>query len=71
MRKRKEPKNIEFIVTGRVIHSGATCIVHAKDRVEAIRKANTGKYLGGIEINGAQLCDWHFKKAEPNVDDDG
>lgn len=69
MTKKKQPENIEWIVSGRVTYSGATCIVHAKDRDEAKRIAQAGHFIGEIDIDGASLCDWDFRIAEPNVSD--
>lgn len=66
----KKPKNIEWIVTGRAEFVGATCIVHAETREEAIAKATKGENVGEIEIDCASLADFHGSRAEPNVDDE-
>ena len=71
MAKKKEPQNIEWIVTGRAEFVGATCIVHAKTREEAIAKASKGENIGEIEIDCASLADFRSARAEPNVDDVG
>lgn len=68
-KKKKEPQNIEWIVTGRVVLTGATCIVHAKDRAEAIAKATRGENIGVIEWECASVADFTGSRAEPNVAD--
>lgn len=62
-------KNIEWVVTGNVTLHGATCIVHAKDRNEAISKANALDNIGGIDTACAEVADCDFTGCEPNVDD--
>lgn len=62
-KKKTEPKNVQWAVTGRVTYGGAICIVHAPDRAEAIRKANAGEFLGEIDVDGAEAVDWDFKNA--------
>ncbi len=69
MAKKKQPQNIEWVVSGRVTYRGATCIVHAKDRAEAVRKANDGDSIDGIDTQAAEMVDWEFGTAEPSVDD--
>jgi hypothetical protein len=69
MAKKKEPQNIEWIVTGRAVLVGATCIVHAKDRAEAIAKATKGDNIGEIEYECASVADFSGSRAEPNVSD--
>ena len=66
---RKEPENIEWIVTGRAVFVGATCIVHATTRQEAILKATKGEIIGDVEINCASLADFSGSQAEANVGD--
>lgn len=66
----KEPRNVEWVVTGRAVFSGATCIVHAKTREEAIAKATSGDCIGEIEIDCAELSDFSGSRAEANVFDD-
>jgi hypothetical protein len=68
MAKKKTPKNVEWIVTGRVVLDGATCIVHAETRQEAIAKATSGQYIGEIEWDGASLTDFSARRAEANID---
>lgn len=69
MSKRK-PQNIEWVVTGSVTLHGASCIVHAKDRDEAIAKANALDNIGGIDTSVAEVADCDFTKCEANVGDD-
>ncbi len=69
MANKKEPENVEWVVTGRAVFDGATCIVHAKTRQEAIAKATSGDCIGEIEINCASLVDFTHSRAESNVDD--
>lgn len=66
---RTKPKNIQWIVSGRATYSGATCVVHAVDRAEALKKANAGDYIGSIDIEGAEMVDWEFRIAEYDCDD--
>jgi hypothetical protein len=66
---KNKPENIEWIVSGRVAYSGATCTVHAKDRAEALAKANAGDIIGGIDLDGAEMVDYEFRIATPNVED--
>lgn len=66
---KKQPKNVEWIVTGRVVLVGATCIVHAKDRAEAITKATRGENIGDIEFEGASVADFTGTRAEANTDE--
>ena len=68
MAKKKEPENIEWVVTGRAVFVGATCIVHAKTREEAIAMATKGECIGEIEIDGASLSDFSGSRAEANVE---
>lgn len=65
----KHPKNIEWIVTGRAQVIGATCIVHAVSRDEAMRKANEDKIIGEIEFECGSIADFRAARAEPNVAD--
>lgn len=65
-----EPKNIEWVVTGSVKLNGATVIVHAANHREAVEKANAGKFIGGVEWDGAELADYDFHLAEANSSDD-
>ena len=60
---KKQPAEIEWIVTGRAVLDGATCIVRAKDRAEAIAKATS---MGEVEFDGASVADFTGKRAEPN-----
>jgi hypothetical protein len=69
MAKKNESENIEWIVTGRVVLTGATCIVHARTRNEAIAKATQGQNIGEIEWGGASVADFSGNRAEPNVCD--
>lgn len=69
MAKKQQPKNIEWIVTGRAVLSGATCIVHAETREEAIAKATRGEGIGEIEYDGASVADFSGSRAEPNTCD--
>ena len=66
----KKPKNIEWIVTGRAELVGATCIVHAKDRFEAMKLANEGKKIGEVEYEQASVANFKASRAEPNVLED-
>lgn len=59
-----EPKNFEWIVTGTAKLRGITATVHAKDRQEAIRKANDGEYFGEIDLETSELVDYEFNLAE-------
>lgn len=70
MAKKKEPENIQWIVTGRVTFREASCVVHAKDRDEAIRKANALDNIDGVDTRGAELCDCDFRHAEADVEKD-
>jgi len=65
-----KPENIQWIVSGRCTFSGAICVVHAKDRAEALRKANAADNLDGIDTEGAEMVDWEFGIAEPDVEND-
>jgi hypothetical protein len=65
----KKPKNIEWIVTGRAQFVGASCIVHAMSREEAMQKATNGAHFGEIDFDGASLTDFRAARAEPNVGD--
>jgi hypothetical protein len=65
----KKPKNIEWIVTGRVVLDGATCIVHAETRAEAIAKATRGENVGEVEWDCASVADFSGRRAEPNLAD--
>lgn len=67
MARKKEPESIEWIVTGRALMIGATCIVHARTRTEAIAKAATGETIGEVELDGASVADFSGSRAEPNV----
>lgn len=67
--KQKTPENIEWVVTGRAIFIGATCIVHAKTREEAVAKATSGDCIGEVEIDCASLGDFSGARAEPSVCD--
>lgn len=69
MAKKTLPENIQYIVRGCATFSGATCVVHAKDRTEALLKANAGDHIGGIDTACAELADWKFTAAEPDTDD--
>jgi hypothetical protein len=69
MAKKKEPQNVEWIVTGRAQFVGATCIVHAKTRDEAMAKAMKGENIGKVEIDCASLADFKSARAEPNICD--
>lgn len=66
---KKQPENIEWIVTGRAVLDGATCIVHAKTREEAIAKASKGEGLGEYEYECASVADFSGSRAEPNTCD--
>jgi hypothetical protein len=68
MTKRKLD-NIEWVVTGSVMFHGVSCIVHAKDRNEAISKANCLDNIGGIKTDCAEVASCEFDHCEPNVDD--
>ena len=68
---KKKPQLIEFIVTGNAKLRGVTTTVHAYDRQEAIRKANAGEYIGGIDLDVGEMVDYDFHLAEPNCDVDG
>lgn len=59
---------IQFIVTGRATLSGVSCIVQAKDRVEAISKANAADFLEGIDPESGEIVDWEFDHATPNCE---
>lgn len=65
-----KPKNIEWVVTGTVTLHGASCIVHAPSRAEAIRKANDLDNIGGIDTASAEVADCNFNACEPNVADE-
>jgi hypothetical protein len=69
-RMAKRPKNIEWIVTGRAVLDGATCIVHAETRHEAIAKATKGENIGDVEFECASVADFEARRAEPNTRDD-
>ena len=62
-------KKIEWIVSGKVTFSGATCLVHARNRQEAIQRANDLENIDGIETSCAEVEDVDFGIAEPNVDE--
>lgn len=62
------PKNVEWIVSGVAKLRGVTTTVHAIDRQEAIRKANAGEHIGGIDYETAELVDYDFNLAEAGVD---
>ncbi len=68
-KKPNKPKNIEWVVTGRVVLDGAFCIVHAETREEAIAKATRGENIGEIEWDCASVVDFSGRRAEPNTDD--
>lgn len=63
-----EPKNIEWIVSGTAKLRGVSTTVHAVDRQEAIRKANAGEYIGGIDLDVGELVDYDFDLAEMNAE---
>lgn len=65
----KEPKNIEWIVTGTAKLRGITTTVHAVDRQDAIRKANAGEFIGGIDLETGELVDYDFSLAEAGTED--
>lgn len=60
-----KPKNIEWIVTGTAKLNCVTTTVRAVDRKEAIRKANAGENIGGIDFDVREL---KFKFAETDID---
>lgn len=57
---KKQPKNIEWIVTGSAKLRGVTAVVHAIDQREAVKKANAGEWIDGVEYDGAELVDYDF-----------
>lgn len=63
-----EPKNAEWIVTGTAKLRGIVATVHAVDRQEAIKKANAGEFIGGIELDVGELVDYEFDLAEAGAD---
>lgn len=63
-----ESKNIEWIVSGTAKLRGVSVTVHAVDRQEAIRKANAGEYIGGIDLDVGELVDYDFDFAEAGTD---
>lgn len=65
----REPKNIEWIVTGRAELVGATCIVHAPTREEAMQAANAGHEIGEMEYECASVASFKASRAEPNTDE--
>lgn len=64
----KSPKNAEWIVTGSAKLRGVTTVVHAVDRQDAIRKANAGEFIGGIDLDVGELVDYDFDLAEAGSD---
>lgn len=59
--------SIEWLVTGRAVFVGATLIVKAKTRQEAMDKANRGENtVREVEIDCASLADFEARRAEPN-----
>lgn len=67
MSRKKQPENIQWIVSGRAVFSGASCVVHAKTRAEAIKKANAGDTIDGIDTAAAEMVEWEPEIAEPDV----
>jgi hypothetical protein len=64
MDKKKQP--VEWIVTGRVVLIGATCIVLAKTREEAMKKALKGEYVDGVELECTSVQEFLPSRAEVN-----
>lgn len=68
MAKKKQPENVEWIVTMNVETRGSTAIVHAKDKDEALRKANAMEIIGELDHSGAETVDWKATHVEANTD---
>lgn len=59
-------KDIEWIVSGTAKLRGVKATVHAETHQEAVRKANCGGFIGGIDLDVGELVDFEFDLAEAN-----